>query len=102
MHFTIPEDILIVQHEQPRSFTKEQLINKYSDVFNSTVESLLGEVHFDLDPSVPAVQCAPRSVLIAMKAVVKAQLESVKYEADGHITVSQSQTQLIGLATWLL
>ncbi|KAJ8405108.1 hypothetical protein AAFF_G00330290 [Aldrovandia affinis] len=66
-----------VEHAQPGALTKEQLINKYRNVFNSPVESVPGEVHFDLDPNVPAVQSAPRNVPIAMKAAVKAQLDNV-------------------------
>ncbi|KAJ8361627.1 hypothetical protein SKAU_G00181520 [Synaphobranchus kaupii] len=79
MQFTIPEDVLKVEHAQPGALTKEQLINKYSDVFNSPVESVPGEVHFDLDPNVPAVQSAPRNVPIVMKAAVKAQLDNANW-----------------------
>lgn len=52
-------------------------------MFTAPVESAPSEVHFDLDPNVLAVQCAPRKVLIAMKAAVKAQLD--KYDTEGHI-----------------
>ncbi|KAJ8395956.1 hypothetical protein AAFF_G00026640 [Aldrovandia affinis] len=93
MQFTIPGDVLKVEHAQPGALTKEQLINKYSDIFNSPVESVPGEVHFDLDPNVPAVQSAPRNVPIAMKAAVKAQLD--KYEADGHIAPVTDPTDWI-------
>ncbi|KAJ8387828.1 hypothetical protein AAFF_G00149770 [Aldrovandia affinis] len=79
VQFTIPGDVLKVEHAQPGALTKEQLINKYSDVFNSPVESVPGEVHFDLDPNVPAVQSAPRNVPIAMKAAVKAQLDKKRW-----------------------
>ncbi|KAJ8405582.1 hypothetical protein AAFF_G00315620 [Aldrovandia affinis] len=93
VQFTIPGDVLKVEHAQPGALTKEQLINKYRDVFNSPVESVPGEVHFDLDPNVPAVQSAPRNVPIAMKAAVKAQLD--KYEADGHIAPVTDPTDWI-------
>ncbi|KAJ8378650.1 hypothetical protein AAFF_G00237740 [Aldrovandia affinis] len=86
-------DVLKVEHAQPGALTKEQLINKYRNVFNSPVESVPGEVHFDLDPNVPAVQSAPRNVPIAMKAAVKAQLD--KYEADGHIAPVTDPTDWI-------
>ncbi|KAJ8398705.1 hypothetical protein AAFF_G00419020 [Aldrovandia affinis] len=79
VQFTIPGDVLKVEHAQPGALTKEQLINKYRDVFNSPVESVPGEVHFDLDPNVPAVQSAPRNVPIAMKAAVKAQLDKKRW-----------------------
>ncbi|KAJ8406532.1 hypothetical protein AAFF_G00301060 [Aldrovandia affinis] len=93
VQFTIPGDVLKVEHAQPGALTKEQLINKYRNVFNSPVESVPGEVHFDLDPNVPAVQSAPRNVPIAMKAAVKAQLD--KYEADGHIAPVTDPTDWI-------
>ncbi len=84
MQFTIPDDVLKMEHEQYDPLTKTQLMDKYSDVFNLPVESLPGDVHFELDPSVSPVQCAPRNVPVAMKAVVKAQLDA--YQAEGHIT----------------
>ncbi|KAJ8393364.1 hypothetical protein AAFF_G00060860 [Aldrovandia affinis] len=93
VQFTIPGDVLKVEHAQPEALSKEQLINKYRNVFNSPVESVPGEVHFDLDPNVPAVQSAPRNVPIAMKAAVKAQLD--KYEADGHIAPVTDPTDWI-------
>lgn len=83
MQFTIPEDVLKMEHERSNPLTKEQLIDKYNDVFNSPVESLPGEVHFELDTSVRPVQCAPRNVPIAMKTAVKAQLDT--YQKEGHI-----------------
>ncbi len=84
MQFTIPDDVLKMEHEQYDPLTKTQLMDKYSDVFNLPVESLPGDVHFELDPSVSPVQCAPQNVPVAMKAVVKAQLDA--YQAEGHIT----------------
>ena len=83
MQFTIPDDILKIEHLQSAPVTREELLRRYSDVFNSPVESVSGDVHFELDPSVTPVQCAPRNVPIAMKADVKAQLD--EYQADGHI-----------------
>lgn len=44
-----------MEHEQSEPLTKEQLIDKYSDVFNLPVEFLHGEVYLELDPSVTAV-----------------------------------------------
>ncbi|GAA6083839.1 uncharacterized protein LOC115134386, partial [Tachysurus ichikawai] len=84
MQITIPDDVLKIGYERSGPLTKELLIDKYSDVFNLPVESLPGEVHFELDPSVTPIQCAPRNVPIAMKATVKAQLDA--YQAEGHIT----------------
>ncbi len=93
MHFTVPEDMLKVDQAPPRPLTKEKLVSKNSDVFTSPVESVPGEVHFDLDPDIPAVQCAPGNIPIAMKAAVKAQLD--KYEADGHIVPVTEPTNWI-------
>ena len=102
MHFTIPEEVLKVEHAKPdstieyalsRPLTKEKLVSHYRDVFTAPVVSVPGEVHFDLKPDVPAVQCAPRNVPIAMKKAVKAQLD--KYEADGHIAPVTEPTDWI-------
>ncbi|KAI4896969.1 hypothetical protein NFI96_005599 [Prochilodus magdalenae] len=83
MQFTIPDDIRTIEHLQSAPVTREELLRRFSDVFNSPVESVPGDVHFELDPSVTPVQCAPHNVPIAMKADVKAQLD--EYQADGHI-----------------
>ena len=82
-----------VEHASPRPLTKEKIVSDYNDVFTAPVESVPGEVHFDLDPDIPTVQCAPRNVPIAMKAAVKAQLD--KYEAEGHITSVTEPTEWI-------
>ncbi|KAJ7995712.1 hypothetical protein DPEC_G00247440 [Dallia pectoralis] len=68
--------------------TKESLISTYHDVFNGPIDSLPGNLHFELDNTVAPVQCAPRNVPVALKAAVKAQLD--QHERDGHlITVTQ-------------
>ncbi|KAJ8353117.1 hypothetical protein SKAU_G00206840 [Synaphobranchus kaupii] len=64
---------------QESSTTRQEVTNPHINL-----ESVPGEVHFDLDPGVTPVQCAPRNVPVALRARVKAQLE--KYESDGHIT----------------
>ena len=81
MQVTVPNDLHIVEHVQHGPLSKEQLLSRYDDVFNTPVESVPGEVHFEVDESIIPVQWAPR---IAMKVAVKAQLD--KYEADGHMT----------------
>lgn len=53
----------------------------YHDVFNDPIESVLGEIHFELDPNITPVQCAPRNIPVALKARVKEEL-------DRHIKVS--------------
>uniref|UniRef100_A0A673W9M9 Gypsy retrotransposon integrase-like protein 1 n=1 Tax=Salmo trutta TaxID=8032 RepID=A0A673W9M9_SALTR len=83
INFTIPADLNIVDNVQAGPLSKETLLSKYHDVFNAPVESVPGEVHFELDAAIQPVQCAPRNVPVAMKAATKAQLD--KYEADGHM-----------------
>ena len=91
--FMVPADVHAIELTHPRALTKEQLIRKYEDVFNSPVESVPGEVHFELDPTIAPVQCAPRNVPIAMKTDVKALLD--EYQADGHITDVTDPTEWI-------
>lgn len=93
MQFTVPNDLHIVDHVQHGPLSKEQLLSRYDDVFNMPVESVPGEVHFEVDESITPVQCAPRNVPIAMKVAVKAQLD--KYEADGHMTSVTEPTDWI-------
>lgn len=94
IHFTIPDDALMVDGVlQQGHLTKDSVVSKYKDVFSSPVEAVPGEVHFDLDPGVNPVQCAPRNVPIALKSAVKAQLD--KYEAEGHITPVTEPTDWI-------
>lgn len=92
IHFTVPAE-LNVMDSQVGSLSKVALIRKYQDVFTAPVESVPGEVHFELDTSVQPVQCAPRNVPVALKDAVKAQLD--KYEADGHITPVSEPTDWI-------
>ncbi|KAK7901454.1 hypothetical protein WMY93_018223 [Mugilogobius chulae] len=94
MHFTLPDEAFKVDSMLPPGhLSKDRVISKYSEVFTSPVEALPGEVHFDLDPEVKPVQCAPRNVPIALKAAVKEQLD--KYEAEGHITAVTEPTDWI-------
>lgn len=81
MRFTIPEELNKVEHCRKGDLTKECLVSTYHDVFTSPVESLPGDIHFELDSTVVPVQCAPRNVPVALKAAVKAQLD--RYEEEG-------------------
>lgn len=90
--FMTPAAVHTIERAHSRALTKEQLIKRYGDVFNSPVESVPGVVHFELDPTIAPVQCAPRNVPVAMKGDVKALLD--QYQADGHIT------DVAGSATW--
>ncbi|XP_061765807.1 uncharacterized protein LOC133558441 [Nerophis ophidion] len=93
IRFTIPVELNKVEHCRRGDLTKERLINTYHDVFTSPVESLPGDVHFELDSSVAPVQCVPRNVPVALKAAVKAQLD--QYEKDGHLTTVTQPTDWI-------
>ncbi|KAJ7983737.1 hypothetical protein DPEC_G00373440 [Dallia pectoralis] len=88
IRFTIPEELNSVEHMKLSMLTKESLISTYHDVFNGPIDSLPGNLHFELDDTVAPVQCAPRNVPVALKAAVKAQLD--QHERDGHlVTVTQ-------------
>lgn len=94
IHFTILEELRVeglntVDDSLTVPLTRDAVIRAYYDVFTSPVEALPGEIHFELDPAVQPVQCAPHNVPVDMKEAVKTQLD--RYEAGGHITsVSES------------
>ena len=75
MAFTIPEVLHKVEANQCAPLTKEQLLTNYTDVFMDPIGSVPGEIHFELDPNVSPVQCAPRNVLVALREKVKEELE---------------------------
>lgn len=91
--FTIPEELNSVEHIKLSMLTKESLISTYHDVFNGPIDSLPGDLHFELDSTVAPVQCAPRNVPVALKAAVKAQLD--QYERDGHLVPVTQPTDWI-------
>lgn len=93
MQFTIPEELLMVGHSSSGPLTRQHLVQTYTDVFNDPVESLPGDVHFELDTNVAPVQASPRNVPVAFRDVVKAQLD--RYEADGHLTSVSEPTEWI-------
>lgn len=98
IRFTIPEELRveelnIVNIGLAIPLSRKAVIAAYHDVFMGPVEALPGEVHFELDPEVRPVQCAPRNVPVAMKDSVKAQLD--RYEAEGHITTVSDPTDWI-------
>ena len=73
MVFKIPEELHKVEANQCASLTKEQLLTNYTDVFMDPIGSVPGVVHFELDPNVSPVQCAPRNVPVALREKVKLQ-----------------------------
>lgn len=93
MHFTIPKELLMVGHSSSEFLTRQHLIKTYDDVFNAPVESLPGEVHFELDKDVASVQSSPRYVPVALRDAVKAQLD--KHETDGHLASVSEPTEWI-------
>lgn len=74
----------MVNNSLAKPLSRHAVIATDHDVFMGSVEALPEEVHFELDPAVPQVQCAPHNVPVAMKGAVKTQLD--KYEGEGHIT----------------
>ena len=62
MLFTIPEELLMVGHGSSEPLTRQHLVQTYHDVFNHTVESLPGDVHFELNKDAAPVQASPRNV----------------------------------------
>ena len=93
MLFTIPEELLMVGHGSSEPLTRQHLVQTYHDVFNDPVESLPGDVHFELNKDVAPVQASPRNVPVALRDAVKAQLD--KYERDGHLTSVSEPTEWI-------
>lgn len=98
MSFTIPEELKVeglnaVDGSLALPFYRNGVITAYKDVFTSPVEAVQGEFHFELDPTIQPVQCAPRNIPVAMKQAVKAHLE--KYEVEGHITSVSEPTDWI-------
>ena len=93
MHFIIPKELLMVGHSGSECLTRQHLIKTYDDVFNAPVESLPGEVHFELDKDVAPVQASPRNVPVALRDAVKAQLD--KHERDGHLASVSEPTEWI-------
>lgn len=84
MCITIPDELNEVEADQTTPLTKEQLLQSYRDVFNYPIGSVPGEIHFDLDPNVTPVQCAPRNVPVALRARVKKELD--RHIREGNIT----------------
>uniref|UniRef100_A0AAV2KDB0 ribonuclease H n=1 Tax=Knipowitschia caucasica TaxID=637954 RepID=A0AAV2KDB0_KNICA len=93
LHFTIPDELHKIDQRSATPLTKQQLIDLYADVFTDPVQSLPGEVHFELDRSIAPTQAAPRNVPVALRNAVKAQLD--KHERDGHITPVSEPTEWI-------
>ncbi|XP_060774454.1 uncharacterized protein K02A2.6-like [Neoarius graeffei] len=93
VQFTIPEELLVVGHSSPVPLTRQHFVQTYNDVFNGPVESLPGEVHFELDKNVPPVQASPRNVPVALKDAFKEQLD--KYEREGHLVSVSDPTEWI-------
>lgn len=98
MRFTIPEKLMMLGHGSTEPLTRQHLLQTYHDVFNYPIESLPGEVHFELNTDVAPVQASPRNVPVALRDAGKAQLD--KYDKDGHLTsVSEPTEWIINMVT---
>jgi transposase InsO family protein len=69
------------KHSQGSHFTSKQkevagIMDKYKDVFEG-LGCLPGELHLEIDDSVPPVQHVPRKVPIAIKSQVKEKIDSM-------------------------
>ncbi|XP_034058782.1 uncharacterized protein K02A2.6-like [Gymnodraco acuticeps] len=87
--FTIPRELLpaevnTIDASQSMPLTKEMLLKDFHDVFHDPIESVPGNIHFDLNPEVTPVQCSPRNVPVALKARVKEELD--KHVKAGNLT----------------
>lgn len=56
MNFTIPNKLNKIDQCDMIPLIKQQLVNSYADVFTGPIQSLPGEIHFELDSSVAPVQ----------------------------------------------
>lgn len=93
MHITIPDELHNMESHATGVLTEKRLTSAYQDVFNSPIESLPGEVHFDLDRTVTPVQCSPRNVPVALREAVKVQLD--KHIQDGNLASVTEPTDWI-------
>ncbi|XP_041440689.1 uncharacterized protein K02A2.6-like [Xenopus laevis] len=93
MRITIPDELHNLESHTTGVLTEHQLTSTYHDVYNSPIESLPGEVHFDLDRTVTPVQCSPRNVPVALREAVKAQLD--KHIQDGNLAPVTEPTDWI-------
>lgn len=93
MHFTIPEELMMLGHDSSGTLTRQHLVQTYHDVFNDPVESLPGDVHFELNTDVAPVQASPRNVPVALRDAIKSQID--KYEKDGHLISVSEPTEWI-------
>jgi hypothetical protein len=75
-----------------RCLSEADVLTEYADLFEG-LGSLKGEVHFDVDPSVPPVQMPLRRVPLAVKDKVAAELR--RLEASGIIAPVTEPTQWV-------
>jgi hypothetical protein len=79
--YSLANDVSVDSHDvdDSGSFarTKSQLLEQYADVF-SGVGTIPGEYHIDIDPEVQPVVHPPRSVPVALRSKVKAELDKLQ------------------------
>lgn len=71
---SLPPSPSLAIGQQP--LTKEFILETYSDVF-SGVGLLPGEIHLEIDDSVPPVQMPPRRLAVPIRDIVKQELETM-------------------------
>ncbi len=74
-------DLLSVNEEnicvlQPETLTKESLLRDYADIFDG-YGKLTGQLHLEVDPSVPQVRMPLRKLPIPIKSRVEAELKKL-------------------------
>lgn len=98
MTFTIPDELHKVDTDQCAPLTKERLLAAYDDIFRGPIESVPGEIHFELDPHITPVQCAPRNVPVALRERVKSELD--RHIREGNIvSVSEPTAWISNMVT---
>jgi hypothetical protein len=86
---TVSQDSVM---QDPRCITVDEVLTQYADLFDG-IGSMDGEVHFDVDPSVPPVQMPLRRVPFAVRDKVAAELR--RLEANGIITPVTEPTRWV-------
>jgi len=71
MHETLHESAA------PSALTPNDIVTRYSDLFDGTVGCMAGEVHLEVNPKVPAVQMPLRRLPVALRDQVKAELDQL-------------------------
>lgn len=63
----------------PSPLTKQSIVERYADLFKG-VGLLEGDVHLEVDPTIPPVQLPPRRLPVPVKDIVKRELDAMVKE----------------------